>query len=75
MEVLHIERGKYQGNIDIPGSLRTMSTGEIWHINPSQVKMNTVRNVCSRLNSSTDMFFTASCPGFSEPCITVRRLK
>ena len=75
MEVFYIERGKYQGNIDIPNSLRTMDTGETWHINPSLVKMDTVRNVCSRLNSSTEMFFSASCPGFTEPCITVKRLK
>lgn len=75
MEILHIERGKYMGNIDLPGSLSTMSTGEVWHLNPAVVKMGTVRNVCSRLNTSTEKVFSASCPGYSDPFITITRIR
>lgn len=75
MEIHYIERGRFQGRIDVPRSIQTMSRGETWHINPSCIKMQTVRNCCSLANTSTDRLYTVSCPGFTEPCITVKRLK
>lgn len=75
MEVKHIERGRYLGNIDIPRSIDTMTVGETWHINPAHVRMQTVRNCCSRANRSSDKVFSTSCPGYSDPCITVVRIR
>ena len=62
------------GRIDIPSSLQTMERGEIWRINPTLVKMQTVRNCCS-MASKGDKVFSASCPGYTDPCITITRLK
>lgn len=75
MDIFYIERGRYMGRIDVPKSLDTMEVGEIWHINPSVVKMQSIRNCCSIANRDSDKVFSASCPGFSDPCITIRRLK
>lgn len=75
MEVKHIERGRYLGNIDIPGSISTMDVGEIWHINPSCVRIGTVRNACSVANRTSHKFFSVNCPGYTDPCITITRLK
>ena len=75
METKFIERGRYRGNIDIPGSVTTMSTGEIWHINPTLVNLRSVRNACSLLNSNTEMVFSVNCPGYTEPCIKITRIK
>lgn len=75
MDTKYIQRGRFMGRIDITNSIATMEPGEIWHINPTCVNMQSVRNACSRANSSTDKLFSASCPGFSEPCITVTRIR
>lgn len=75
METKRIENGRYMGNIDVPGSARTMAVGERWFINPRQVNLRSVRNAMSLLNTRTDMFFSVSCPGYTDPCITITRIK
>ena len=63
------------GRIDVTNSIATMAVGEIWHINPTCVNMQTVRNACSIANRLSDKLFSASCPGYTEPCITVKRIR
>lgn len=63
------------GRVDVLRSIDTMEKGEVWHINPACVNMQTVRNCCSIANKTTDKCFSASCPGYEEPCITVIRTK
>lgn len=75
METKRIENGRYMGNIDVPGSAKTMTVGERWSINPQLVNLRSVRNAMSLLNTRTDMFFSVSCPGYTDPCITITRLK
>lgn len=75
METKYIENGRYLGNIDVPGSAKTMEVGERWSINPRQVNLRSVRNALSLLNTRTDMLFSVSCPGYTDPCITITRLK
>lgn len=75
MDIFHIERGRYLGNIDIPRSLQTMEPGEVWHINPRLVNIRSVRNCCSLATRAGDKVFSASCPGYSCPTITIRRLR
>jgi len=75
MQTKRIENGRYMGNIDVPGSAKTMAVGERWFINPRQVNLRSVRNAMSLLNTRTDMFFSVNCPGYTDPCITITRLK
>ena len=75
METKRIENGRYMGNIDVPGSARTMTVGERWSINPQLVNLRSVRNAMSLLNTRTDMLFSVKCPGYTDPCITITRLK
>lgn len=75
MEIAYIQRGQYQGRIDVPASLRTMTAGEKWHISPAFVNIASVRNCCSILNRNTGMSFSVSCPGYDEPTITVTRVR
>ena len=44
METKYIENGRYLGNIDVPGSAKTMTVGERWSINPQLVNLRSVRN-------------------------------
>lgn len=72
---VYIERGIYAGRVDVPRTIATMDVGEAWKIPPRSVKLQSVRNACSVVNRSTDKFFSVSCPGFSDPVITVTRIK
>ena len=74
MTTIYTERGRYMGRISVAKTIRTMEPGEEWHINPDQVNMQTVRNCCSEA-SKGPMLFRSSCPGFSDPCITIKRIK
>lgn len=75
METKRIENGRYMGNIDVAGSAQTMVVGERWRINPHLVNLRSVRNAISLLNTRTDKFFSVSCPGYTDPCITITRIR
>lgn len=75
MDTKYIQRGRFAGHIDVPGTLQTMEVGEIWHLNPVCAKMQTVRNCCSIVNRSSSKMFSASCPGYTDPFITITRLR
>lgn len=75
METKFIEHGRYLGNLDVPGTIQTMAVGEVWHINPRLANIKSVRNACSLMNTRTDMSFSVSCPGFTDPCITITRIR
>lgn len=72
MEIKFIERGKYKGNIDVPGTLRTMRVADKWVIEPSVVNIGSIRNVCSKMKKE-GLSFSVHVPGYSEPNITVIR--
>ena len=75
METKFIENGRYLGNIDVPATIQTMEVGEKWHINPRLVNLRSVRNACSLANTRTDKSFSVSCPGYTDPCITIIRTR
>lgn len=75
MQTKYIENGRYLGHLDIPGSIKTMEPGEVWHINPRQANLASVRNACSLMNARTEMSFSVSCPGFTDPFITITRVR
>lgn len=72
MEVKFIERGKYKGNIDVPGTLRTMRVADKWAVEPSVVNIRSIRNICSKMRAS-GFSFSVHVPSYSEPNITVIR--
>lgn len=74
MEIKIQERGRYRGNLDLRGTMETMSIGEHWQIPEDAINLRTVRNVVSLATRTTDKVFTSQCPGLTEPFITITRL-
>ena len=75
MEIKIIERGRYKGNFDIPGSVSTMMVGEVWYIAPDRANLRSSRRACSVTGSVLGKTFSVNCPGYSEPYIKITRTK
>ena len=75
MEIKIIERGKYKGNIDVPGSIDTMAVGEVWRIAPERANLGSIRRACSVAGAALGKAFSVNCPGYTEPCITITRIR
>ena len=75
MKVQHYERGRFKGQVDLTGSIQTMSVVETWKLDPETTNLRTVRNVCSLASKLTDKVFTAQCPGLTENYIKITRLR
>ena len=75
MEIKIIERGKYKGNIDVPGSVSTMAVGEVWCIASDRANLRSIRRACSITGSALGKTFSVNCPGYTEPYIKITRTK
>lgn len=75
MEIKIIERGRYKGRIDVPGSVETLSVGEEWRIAPVLANLASIRRACSIAGHALGRTFSVNCPGYSDPYIKITRTK
>ena len=70
------QRGRFRGNVDVRGTLRSMAIGESKRFDINVVAPRTIYNAVSNFNTdASGRKYTTIGPGINEPYTTVKRLK
>lgn len=74
MKEIVAHKGRTPGSVSITKSIATMEVGDVWQLDPSVFSASSVRNGCSRVNTTTSMRFKVLAPCFDNAYIRIIRV-